>query len=134
MSATSAPAAGSLGMSPSGSALARFVRRNSWVLALWVLLGAMLVFTVAIQPGWGAPQLVILAIAALPYAFATAGQTMAVIIGGIDLSVAAMMTLTSVTAAVLMEGQGEEFGIVAVALDPAPGPRRSAPSTGCPSC
>jgi ribose transport system permease protein len=115
MSATSAPAAGSLGMSPSGSALARFVRRNSWVLALWVLLGAMLAFTVAIQPGWGAPQLVILAIAALPYAFATAGQAMAIIVGGIDLSVAAMMTLTSVSAAALMEGQGEEFGIVAVA-------------------
>ncbi len=68
-----------------------------------------------IEPGWGASQFVILAIAALPYAFATAGQTMAVIIGGIDLSVAAMMTLTSVTAAVLMEGQGEEFGLVAVA-------------------
>ena len=95
--------------------MARFVRRNSWVLALWVLLGAMLAFTVAIQPGWGAPQLIILAIAALPYAFATAGQTMAVLVGGIDLSVAAMMTLTSVGAAVLMEGQGEEFGIVAVA-------------------
>ncbi len=58
----------------------------------------------------------ILAIAALPYAFATAAQTMAVLVGGIDLSVAAMMTLTSVGAAVLMEGQGEEFGIVAVAL------------------
>ena len=115
MSTTSAPAAGSLSVSPSGSALARFVRRNSWVLALWVLLGAMLAFTVAIQPGSGAPQLIILSIAALPYAFATAGQAMAVIIGGIDLSVAAMMTLTSVSAAVLMEGQGEEFGIVAVA-------------------
>jgi ribose transport system permease protein len=104
-----------LGMGPAGSSAARFVRRNSWVLALWALLGAMFVFTVAIQPGWGAPQLTILAIAALPYAFATAGQTMAILVGGIDLSVAAMMTLTSVCAAVLMEGQSEEFGIVAVA-------------------
>ena len=113
---TSAPALGSLGMSASGSSVARFLRRNAWVLALWILLGALLAFTVAIQPSWGAPQLVILAIAALPYAFATAAQTMAILIGGIDLSVAAMMTLTSVAAAALMEGQGEEFGILAVPL------------------
>ncbi|HSM33705.1 MAG TPA: ABC transporter permease [Anaerolineae bacterium] len=76
----------------------------------------MLVFTLTIQPGWGAPQLTILAIAALPYAFAAAAQTMAVLVGGIDLSVAAMMTLTSVCAAVLMQGQSEEFGIIAVGL------------------
>jgi ribose transport system permease protein len=106
--------AGSLGTSSSGSALSRFVKRNSWVLALWLLLGALVLFTVAIEPGWGASQFVILAIAALPYAYATAAQTMAVLIGGIDLSVAAMMTLTSVAAAVLMEGQAEEFGLVAV--------------------
>jgi ribose transport system permease protein len=99
----------------SNSAVGRFVRRNTWVLALWVLLGLLLAFTVAIQPGWGAPELVILALAALPYAFATAGQTMAVVIGGIDLSVAAMMTLTSVAAAALMDGQSEQFGLVAVA-------------------
>jgi ribose transport system permease protein len=111
----SAPAVDSLGMGPASGSVGRFVRRNSWVLALWALLGVMLAFTVAIQPGWGAPQLTILAIAALPYAFATAGQTMAILVGGIDLSVAAMMTLTSVCAAVLMEGQSEEFGIVAVA-------------------
>jgi ribose transport system permease protein len=110
------PAAGRIGRGPNAAAAGRFVRRNSWVLALWGLLGALLAFTVAIQPGWGAPQLVIVAIAALPYAFATAGQTMAVLVGGIDLSVAAMMTFTSVSAAVLMEGQGEEFGLVAVGL------------------
>ena len=113
---SSAAAVSSLGMGSSGSSVARFLRRNAWVLALWILLGALLAFTVAIQPSWGAPQLVILAIAALPYAFATAAQTMAILIGGIDLSVAAMMTLTSVAAAALMEGQGEEFGILAVPL------------------
>jgi ribose transport system permease protein len=110
------PAAGNLGRSSASAAAARFVRRNSWVLALWGLLGLLLAFTVVIKPGWGAAQLTILAIAALPYAFATAAQTMAVLVGGIDLSVAAMMTFTSVTAAVLMEGRGEEFGIVAVVL------------------
>ena len=112
---TTAPAAGSLDTGSSRGALSRFLRRNSWVLALWLLLGALVLFTVAIEPGWGASQFIILAIAALPYAYATAAQTMAVLIGGIDLSVAAMMTLTSVAAAFLMEGQGEEFGLVAVA-------------------
>ena len=110
------PAAGNLGRARAGAAVTRFVRRNSWVLTLWGLLGLLLVFTILIKPNWGAAQLTILAIAALPYAFATAAQTMAVLVGGIDLSVAAMMTFTSVTAAVLMESQGEEFGIVAVPL------------------
>jgi ribose transport system permease protein len=115
MSATT-PATADLGKGSPGEIAGRFVRRNSWTLALWGLLGLMLVFTLTIQPGWGAPQLTILAIAALPYAFAAAAQTMAVLVGGIDLSVAAMMTLTSVCAAVLMQGQSEEFGIIAVGL------------------
>lgn len=105
-----------MGRSSISAAAARFVRRNSWVLALWGLLGLLLAFTILIKPGWGATELTILALAALPYAFATAAQTMAVLVGGIDLSVAAMMTFTSVTAAVLMQGQGEEFGVVAVVL------------------
>jgi ribose transport system permease protein len=105
----------SAGLGPSSSAAGRFARRNSWVLGLWVLLFAMVGFTMAIEPGWGASQFIILALAAMPYAYATAAQAMAVLIGGIDLSVAAMMTLTSVGAAVLMEGRGEEFGLVAVA-------------------
>ena len=113
---TVTPTANGFGSSSIGASASRFARRNAWVLALWGLLGLLLVFTIVIKPGWGAPQLTILAIAALPYAFATAAQTMAVLVGGIDLSVAAMMTFTSVTAAVLMEGQSEEFGVVAVAL------------------
>ncbi len=48
--------------------------------------------------------------AALPVALAAAGQAIAVISGGIDLSVGSMMALTSVTAAVLMKGASEEFG------------------------
>ena len=127
-----APRRGQPGHEPSGARLARFVRRNAWVLApLGRCSAPCSPSPWPSSPTTAPPQLVILAIAALPYAFATAGQTMVVIVGGIDLSVAAMMALTSVTAAVLMEGQGEEFGIVAVAADPAPGPRRWAPSTGC---
>jgi ribose transport system permease protein len=98
------------------ASLSRFARRNSWVLGLWVLFGALLVFTRIIQPNYGAAAFAILALAALPYAFATAGQTLVVISGGIDLSIAAMMAFIGVTAAVLMEGQADEFGLLAVPL------------------
>ena len=80
------------------------------------LLAALFVFTKLIQPDYGTAAFGILVLAALPYAFATAGQSIAIIAGGIDLSMAAMMTLLSVSAAALMQSQSEEFGTVAVAL------------------
>jgi ribose transport system permease protein len=96
--------------------LRRTVRRNAWVIGLWALFAALLLFTKVIQPSYGPAAFAILAVAALPYAFATAGQVMAIIPGGVDLSLAAMMALTSVSAAVLMEGRGDEWGVIAVAL------------------
>ena len=57
-----------------------------------------------------------LARAVLPFAFAVAAQTVVVIAGGIDLSIASMMALTSVTAATLMDGASDEFAIVVVLL------------------
>ena len=52
--------------------------------------------------------------AVLPYAFAVAAQTIVVIAGGIDLSVASMMALTSVTAASMMDGASEEYALFVV--------------------
>ena len=107
-------------MAPSGGAgeaAKRFVRRNGWVLTLWAVLGVMFLITkLFIKEDYGAAAVGILVLSALPYAYATAGQTMAIIAGGIDLSMAAMMTLLSVSAAVLMDGQSEEFGFIAVPL------------------
>ncbi|MDP9483815.1 MAG: ABC transporter permease [Chloroflexota bacterium] len=74
----------------------------------------MLALTKIIQPNYGAPQLTGLAIAVLPVAFAAVAQAIVVISGGIDLSVASIMALTNVTAAVLMQDQGEGFAIAAV--------------------
>ena len=113
---TAAPATHSMGGGSTTAGVRRFIRRNGWVLALFVLLGAQLVFTKMIQPNYGTAAFGILVLATLPYAFATAGQSIAIIAGGIDLSMAAMMTLLSVSAAALMHNQGEEFGILAVAL------------------
>ncbi|MCX7889952.1 MAG: ABC transporter permease [Rhodobacteraceae bacterium] len=86
--------------------MSRALRRNGWVLGLVVLFLALLAFTKAIQPGFGASGLESLARAALPFAFATAAMAVVVIAGGIDLSVASMMAVASVTAAVLMQGHG----------------------------
>ena len=98
----------------SATTVIRFVRRRGWVLALFVLLGLLLVVTRIIQPDYGAGDFGSLVRAVLPFAFAVAAQTVVVIAGGIDLSVASMMALTSVTAAVLMSGASEEFAIFVV--------------------
>jgi ribose transport system permease protein len=93
-----------------------FIRRNSWVIGLCALFITLLVFTRIIQPGYGANDFGSLVRAVLPYAFAAAAQSIVVIAGGIDLSVASMMAVTSVTAAVLMNGASEEFALVVVPL------------------
>ena len=84
----------------------RGLSRNGWVLGLVVLLVVLLILTKLIQPGFGATGLESVTRAALPFAFATAATAVVVIAGGIDLSVASMMAVAGVTAAVLMEGAG----------------------------
>jgi ribose transport system permease protein len=96
--------------------MTRFVHRQGWVLGLCVLFAVLLAGTWAIQPDYGAGGVGSLVRAVLPYAFAVAAQTIVVIGGGIDLSIASMMALTSVTAARLMGGASEEFAILVVPL------------------
>lgn len=79
------------------------IRKHAWVIGLAVLLALLLALTKLIQPNFGAPGLESLARSALPFAFATAAMAVVVIVGGIDLSVASMMAVCAVTAAVLME-------------------------------
>jgi ribose transport system permease protein len=79
------------------------VQKHAWVLGLAVLLVALLGLTKLIQPSFGITGLESLARSALPFAFATAGMAVVVIVGGIDLSVASMMAVCAVTGAVLME-------------------------------
>ena len=83
--------------------MTRTIGKHLWVLGLAILLAALLAFTKVIQPSFGAAGIESIARAALPFAFATAGMAVVVIVGGIDLSVASMMAVSAVTAAVLME-------------------------------
>lgn len=92
----------------------RLLSKNSRTVGLAALLALLLVATKLIQPDFGASGLESLARAVLPFAFATVGMTIVVIAGGIDLSMAAMMAVASVTAAVLMEGASDGQAALAV--------------------
>lgn len=85
----------------------KFVAQNAWTLGLAALLALLLIATKLIQPDFGVSGLDSLARASLPYALATLGMAVVVIAGGIDLSLAAMMAVCSVTAAVLMQGAAD---------------------------
>lgn len=95
-----------------------FISTNRWTLGLAAFLALLLVITKVIQPQLGLSGIDSLSRAALPFAFATAAMAVVVIAGGIDLSVASMMAVASVTAAVLMQGatDGEAVFVVVVVL------------------
>ena len=57
-----------------------FVRTHAWVLGLAALLAVLLIVTKLIQPSFGASGLESIARAALPFAFATAGMAVVVIV------------------------------------------------------
>ena len=92
----------------------RLLRQNGWVVGLVALFIILFILTRTIQPSYGAGDFGSLVRAVLPYAFAVAAQTVVVLAGGIDLSVAAMMALTSVTAASMMAGASEEYALFVV--------------------
>ena len=95
-------------------ALASWAQKNGWVVGLVGFLALLLVFTKLIQPSYGVAGVQGLAISVLPLALAAVGQAIVVISGGIDLSVGAVMALTSVVSAVLMNGQSEAASVAVV--------------------
>lgn len=90
------------------------ISNNGWTIGLAALLALLLVATKLVQPDFGVSGLDSLARAALPFALATVGMAVVVIAGGIDLSMAAMMAVASVTAAVLMDGASDGQAALAV--------------------
>ncbi len=96
--------------------MTRRIQRHSWNICLIALLAVLLGVTKLVQPDFGASGIESLTRAALPFAFAAAAMAVVVIVGGIDLSVASMMAVTSVTAAVLMEHTSGAASIAAVIL------------------
>jgi ribose transport system permease protein len=97
--------------------MTRILANNAWTVGLAVLLGLLLIATKLIQPDFGLSGLDNLSRSALPFALATVGMAVVVIAGGIDLSIAAMMAVASVTAAVLMDGAtGGQSALVVLAV------------------
>jgi len=92
----------------------RLLERNAWTAGLAGFLVLLLLATKLIQPDFGASGLDSLARSALPFALVTVGMAIVVIAGGIDLSVAAMMAVASVTAAVLMDGATDGQAVYAI--------------------
>lgn len=96
-------------------ALVAWARNNAWALGLFVLLLVLLGFTRVINQSFGVAGIQGSAVSVLPLALAAVAQAIVVIAGGIDLSIASMMALTSVVGASLMKDQGAEV-TVAVAI------------------
>ena len=101
--------------------MSRLIATQGWTLGLVALLVVLLIITKIIQPDFGISGLDSLGRAALPFALATLGMAVVVIAGGIDLSLAAMMAVCSVTAALLMEGAADgsadgQAGLVVLAV------------------
>ena len=92
----------------------RLIKTNAWTFGLAALFGCLLIATKLIQPEFGVTGLDSLARAALPFVLATVGMAIVVIAGGIDLSIAAMMAVASVTAASLMTGANDGQSVLVV--------------------
>ncbi len=93
----------------------RALVRNSWVLGVWLLLGALLLWYSTLIPRFGQFQVVSISKNSLPLVYLAIGQAIIVIAGGIDLSIGALLLLGNVLAARFMEGQ--PFGVaLAMAL------------------
>jgi len=96
--------------------MSRIVARHGWTLGLLAILVLLFAFTKVIQPNFGPTGLDSLSRATLPFAFATAAMAIVVIAGGIDLSVASMMAVAGVTAAVMMDGAGTGMTLFTVVV------------------
>jgi ribose transport system permease protein len=87
--------------------MTNLLSRHGWSLGLLAILVALLIATRVIQPNFGVSGLDSLARAALPFAFCTAGMAIVVLAGGIDLSIASVMAVAGVIAALLMQQMGD---------------------------
>ena len=97
--------------------MARVVRRNPALFGMPVLLIAALAITILIHPTFSDFDVELLAMGALPLAFAAAAQAVVVIAGGIDLSIGSMIAVANVLAARSMENASfEQSLLLAVAV------------------
>jgi len=83
----------------------QILSRNRWVLGVWLLLGALLLWYSTLIPVFGEFQVTSITKNSLPLVYLAIGQAIIVIGGGIDLSVGSLLLLGNVIAARFMEDQ-----------------------------
>jgi ribose transport system permease protein len=83
----------------------RVLIRNGWVLGVWLLLIALLLWYATLIPVFGQFQITSISKNSLPLVYLAIGQAIIVIAGGIDLSLGALLLLSNVIAARFMEDQ-----------------------------
>jgi ribose transport system permease protein len=86
--------------------------RNGWMVGVWLLLGALLLWYSTLIPVFGPFQITSISKNSLPLVYLAIGQAIIVIAGGIDLSLGALLLLSNVIAARFMDGQ--PVGVVVV--------------------
>jgi ribose transport system permease protein len=80
--------------------LRRLARRHGWTVGVFVLLLVIVLYwRSSTAVAWGPFDVQSVAIDSMPLAFAACGQAIAIISGGIDLSIGALMALVNVVAA-----------------------------------
>lgn len=94
----------------------RVAARHGWTIGVFVLLAVLIVVEANTAPRFGSFDVQSLVIGALPLSFAAMAQAVIVISGGIDLSIGALMALTNVIAASLMEGRSTGTAILIALL------------------
>jgi ribose transport system permease protein len=95
------------------------VRKNAWTLGLLALLVVLFAVVKYLNPTYSFTSAQSTATSILPLALAAVAQAVVVISGGIDLSIASQMALTSCIAATLMKnnpGDATSVGVVVLVL------------------
>jgi ribose transport system permease protein len=95
----------SLALTTRSSSWQRTLTRNGWVLGVWLLLIALLLWYTTLIPTFGQFQVTSISKNSLPLVYLAIGQAIIVIAGGIDLSMGALLLLSNVIAARFMEDQ-----------------------------
>lgn len=94
----------------------RALRRHGWTYGVWILFLALVAYYATLIPSFGSFQVASIVNNGSPLVFLAIAQAIIVIAGGIDLGVGAMLVLSSVTAARLMEGQSLAMTLVIAVL------------------
>jgi ribose transport system permease protein len=99
---------------PPGVRWRRMAQRQAWTVGVVAILVILLIIEANVAPTFTSFDVQSLVIAALPLAFAAMAQSVIVISRGLDLSVGAVMALTNVIAASLMENMTSLGGALAI--------------------